>query len=1856
MNANTRSLFALANLRGPRLLLVGAILLGLGVLSSAAERPLLADAPKGHLTSRPRAATPPEKPLTVGADINTTASQRRRVMLPDGSLLFVNVGSKGKLEEQRRLILSEGEVFVEAATPPKGVDTPFVIQTPAGDRSGTAAHFGVRVTDKGDEVTVTRGQVRVGGRDLLVTAGQRLAPGSVEPEPLPRASYVLDWLKDLVAAADSPLVPKSQHAGGALVAIDPSGQETKLSLRKYHVDVHIEDGFARTTIDQTYFNHESAQLEGTFYFPLPPDASLSRLAMYVADGSECKLMEGGMAERDYARQVYETIRYARRDPALLEWVDGSTFKMRVFPLEGRQEKRIILSYTQRLPSLYGQTEYRFPAGHSLQVVDKWSFRAQVKHGADLTWNSPSHTLKARQEAGDLVLDGSAKKAKIDQDVVVHLTDAGKEARAEEVARFSAADHDGARYLMLRYRPKLEGKSSWQRRDWVFLFEASGDRDPLLARTQIDVIRGLLEHVDVKDTFTILTAGTRVKAFAKEPLPVTPENVKAAIEFLEGVHLIGALDLGSALAESGKVCKELKSPYLVHVGSGVAAMGERREDVLAKRIPEGTKYVGVGIGRRWARGFMKAAAERTGGHFTQINPDETVSWRAFELFATLNTPRLMDVQVTDSAGKAKFLAFTQMVAQGEEVCAVTRLGPGAKVDEVTIRGTLEGKPLGRKLAVRDIAGQADYLPRTWAKLEIDRLLALDAVKHKDKIVELSKAMYVMTPFTSLLVLENEDMYTQFKVDRGRKDHWAMYAAPDKIPLVYEPEAGQPDPKTARAGRKPAKQVLDTIVIRQLLRYFRDSKGSDPTNPMQDSLIAANGLVRRPADGTLIIARGGSDKESYSQFVNGLTPAGSLTPELNIPIRTSAFDGPPMGGFAGVDGNLAVFGRPARGDLKAERGSTELGVELALQSQLRKSNVFYRLGDGDRVGNVKIVGDLVLGEPSQPLVPQAAAGSTFTFSSPPLGFGTRLDPAKGFFIATEGLYWGNARSDLGLVGSIVLEERLELTNGEMAFAYLPSRPRSRASLLYNRPGFNHEDRIFFDLIAYAPGMNTSRTDIEAVLEAEALPNPYTRPGKIDGGARRLIEKASDFGWQALTLTEEAGRPGLTIHFDGTGRYAWERVLPLGLKERVVCDGKTLTHLYPQLTVGARRAVSRFHRADFADVVPWALPPADDLARGADLKLVGDRTVAIVPHGVDSLKDKDGKQIDYLQVHLVFGDDGRLAERQVLSMPKAEMLLRMTCGDGAVVLFDSKGKELARRAGKLTPAEAPNLQADTKGLVVLPLPYRTPEHVRRAAKIENKGNAQLTFAEALPWFAAEFARGNASGAHSIFREVYHNREQRQLGYYVLLAAAGHNLDAQNADVLAEHLDDPLAQYLALHSSPVLRKHSAQWAAGSNPWGEGFLQHLGSTHAIFQRWQSDKVRKGDAARVKTEEQRALDYVRRNKDSAFGWAMLCLMQDRADDNQRLHETLAEFWPLYAEAPGLGYAARYEEARSLWQGKQNEAARRKFQDLYEKTFAKGLLPAIDYSFRQALLGGGEDADRWNELVRKTAARLIEDKKRPALFALAWQCWQLNDAPLANHLVAVAYEGVTDPKEQVPLLLAAVGFFQETAQLPQADRLLQKLLDDPKLAERAGLWRLASQLAEKRDMPARALECLEKALEIESRNLPEVIDLQKVRTDYGKVLTHYETLADSMVTLKLPPPAGFLGKVVGAADRWRAVEQEAAPPCQTAARILQRLGERELGWDYLTTPVGLRPNEAGPWVGLAETLTRRGDLELAERAYKAASEAEPTNAQILWDRAVNLRQAGKTLEAQAIFRQIADGTWQPRFQGLQSQARAQLGGQ
>jgi ferric-dicitrate binding protein FerR (iron transport regulator)/predicted Zn-dependent protease len=1800
------------------------------------------------LTPRELPAAPEAKKLAVGESVQTGAGQRQRRRLPDGSVVYIDQNTALRLDADRRATLERGTVFLEVAPQaPEAGGTTFVVRTPDREVKAHGTRFEVKTGGPGTGVVVTQGRVGVtppdAASELSVQSGQQLLPASEKPSAAPRASHVLDWTRDLMAAAESPLVPASRFDGGALVAVDPTGQEAKLALRKYHIDVHVEDGFARTTIDQTYFNFHPWRLEGTFYFPLPPDASLSRLAMYV-DG---KLMEGGMAERDYARAVYERIVSSQRDPALLEWVDGSTFKMRVFPLEGRQEKRIVLSYTQRLPSLYGRTQYRFPAGHSLHGVDRWSFHALVQGGAGLSATSPSHPgMKAAKRGGDLVLDAEEKDARVDRDVVVDLTDPDAASAMKEQVRYSGAELGGARYLMLRFRPELPGAGRRQRRDWVILFESSADRDPLLARAQVEVVRGLLTNAEHDDRFAVLTAGTLVRRFADGLKPATPENVAAAIKFLEGTHLVGTLDLGKAMDEAAALLKTAENPYLVHVGAGLTGMG-RRQDELIKSIPAGTRYVGVGVGKRWARSFMKDAAERSGGYFTQINPDEPVAWRAFDLLATLNTPRLLGLKVVanhapGAQAAAAFLTDNSYVCQGEELCACARV-EGPVPQSVTVTGTVDGQPFSRVLPVANVVPGAGYLPRTWARLEIERLLAEDARRNKDAIVSLSKSMYVMTPFTSLLVLENEDMYREFKVDRGRKDHWALYPCPERIPVVFEPDPDQPiDVRNAPKGLKPAPaQVMQTVLRRGGSHFVATNEERD-----RKRLLARLGRTISKAER----ARAQTD---FFRLGDG---EDDLRQELGRPLSAAHFR-------LGLEVYTPAASLRARengraGDFERREGLTDLRREAEGIDGIAFSP------DGRRL--------LTGGEDFGARVWNESTGKVFFFEGRTRAL--RAGNTNGS-MGTDLSLWGDAAdkskklSELGFIpapeerpaGEAPVNSPAPLLGG---LKPLVERGPALPSLLYQSLTFNEDPRLFTNLLAYAPGLDTWDADVQAVVEAEAAPRLKAAPGHIDPAARRLIEQARQGGWQALTLSAAKGQAGPTLVFDGQGRYACERTLPMGLREQVVCDGATLLHLYPELGVGARRSVSRFHRAELLDVVPWLVPPAEDLARGADVVAVDDHTVAVVPHAARA----EGQQKPHARLLLIFGADGRLTERRLVRMPDNKTRWsEVYDGRGGVRLLDRDGKELANHSYALRDAAAPSLKPDTAGLVVLPLPYRSREHAFPALALqpqlplaaEENGCFEYAAPEgALALLATALGSNNLGEAQLVVRRCFHDRGDRRVGFFVVLAACGANLTQEPAfqEYMARRPGDALVRYFTLGQDGLyeyLQSSLPLNRGGSVATPGSFLQRLAQLRDLYWRWRSNPSPWTATLARARDRREALAFVRANRDLPAAWGLLAYVQARGRHSARDYLALADTWADLAKGARAPYTARYEQARCLLRAGKSAEARERFRHLYDEAVQEGALPPIDHDFRWALLGDDKAPDQWGPLMRQTAAMLTGRQRRPAAVALAWQCRQLGDTPLADHLLGLALDGAAD--DRVVTTLAVVEHLWQADQLARAEELVRGLLAEKELADRPALWRLASVLADRRGAGDRAVAALERALDLEYRHLPEVIDLQPWRHDYGRLLNHYQELASALSPLHTAAPADLAARAVRAADRWRAHDPEPAAPCLAAARVLRALGAGDLAWEYQTTAAGRHPDETGTWVGLAHSLSREGDPGLAERAYAVAAAADPENAQLLWDRAQNLRQAGQAEEAEQLFRTLAGRDWPTAYRGISARARWQLEG-
>ena len=70
---------------------------------------------------------------------------------------------------------------------------------------------------------------------------------------------------------------------------------TPLEVKYHHVSTDIKDGVAVTTIDQMFYNPNNMRLEGTYIFPLPAGATVSKFSMWM-NGEEVK---GEVLEKDH---------------------------------------------------------------------------------------------------------------------------------------------------------------------------------------------------------------------------------------------------------------------------------------------------------------------------------------------------------------------------------------------------------------------------------------------------------------------------------------------------------------------------------------------------------------------------------------------------------------------------------------------------------------------------------------------------------------------------------------------------------------------------------------------------------------------------------------------------------------------------------------------------------------------------------------------------------------------------------------------------------------------------------------------------------------------------------------------------------------------------------------------------------------------------------------------------------------------------------------------------------------------------------------------------------------------------------------------------------------------------------------------------------------------------------------------------------------------------------------------------------------------------------------------------------------------------------------------------------------------
>ena len=520
---------------------------------------------------------------------------------------------------------------------------------------------------------------------------------------------------------------------GSMVCQDEDGRPAgELGLKSHEVTVEILDGIAKTTVEENFENHTNRRLEGTFNFPLPSDASISRLALEVNG----KIEEGTCLERERAREVFEGIVRRMQDPALLEWQPGGFFKCRVFPIEPKSTKRVIVAYTQALPCFQGKMTYVYPlASEKTRTHAPEEVRISVQarfSGALAKIGSPSHHLEVqRKNANEASMSFRADHYRPNNDFVVTMEPEPEEVR---VVSHKPDGEDG--YFACFATPRGGGERTPAR--YAFVLDASASTSAPRLEVAKRLVRAMMERKIDGDRFEVLAHHIDVARSGEVDL-------RAANTFMDGLQPIGGSDVLKALQAAGDA-------EVIYIGKGAPTFGEMETSKILDAV-KGRRIRTVAVGSD----ANVALLERLGG-MMRVSPNDDVAKRVAEIAATLGAPVLSEVKL--EGGDAVYdVVGVRDLFHGERLVVSGRYrGPTAKL-------AISGRGYRREVDVAFPMKEEgnNYVRRLWAQRKVADLLAKGPAAQAE-VTDLGVKYQIMTPYTSFLVLETEQMWKDHQLKR------------------------------------------------------------------------------------------------------------------------------------------------------------------------------------------------------------------------------------------------------------------------------------------------------------------------------------------------------------------------------------------------------------------------------------------------------------------------------------------------------------------------------------------------------------------------------------------------------------------------------------------------------------------------------------------------------------------------------------------------------------------------------------------------------------------------------------------------------------------------------------------------------------------------------------------------------------------------------------------------------------------------------------------------------------------------------------------------------------------------------------
>lgn len=556
----------------------------------------------------------------------------------------------------------------------------------------------------------------------------------------------------------------------------PSFTPFPLEVKNHHVQVTIEEQAATTRIDQVFYNPTATSLQGYYLFPIPRGVTITKFSMYL-DGKET---EAELLDAEKARQLYED--YVRKaiDPALLEYIGQGVLKVRIFPIPPHSEKRIKLNYSEVLSRNNGTVEYIYPLNtekFSAAPLKEVSVRVEIYSREPINnLYCPTHDAEIERKGEHHAMVGyEASNVKPDTDFKLYYQ---TDSSAIGFSLLSYRKGKGEGFFFLSLSP---GFASAQQeivaKDITFVLDVSGSMAGKKLEQAKKALQFCIENLNPADRFEIVRFSTRAEALFQKLAPADAANRAKAGEFVQNLRAIGGTNIEEALQRAlGSESRPDGRPhFIIFITDGKPTVGEVEENALVKKIEQANRanlrIFTFGIGDDINTHLLDKITEATNAYRSYITPEEDIEVKISDFYGKVASPLLTGLQLTvDSPVQVREI-YPRRLPDLFKGASLTLLG--RYQGSGTVRLTLQGKvnEALQKFSYEATFAEQDeqfaFVPALWASRAIGYLLDQirlhgESEELKKEIIQLARTYGIITPYTSYLILEDEEQ----QVSRGQ----------------------------------------------------------------------------------------------------------------------------------------------------------------------------------------------------------------------------------------------------------------------------------------------------------------------------------------------------------------------------------------------------------------------------------------------------------------------------------------------------------------------------------------------------------------------------------------------------------------------------------------------------------------------------------------------------------------------------------------------------------------------------------------------------------------------------------------------------------------------------------------------------------------------------------------------------------------------------------------------------------------------------------------------------------------------------------------------------------------------------------